>query len=468
MIKFYRINFLIFYLSVFFSFNTYSQDKVLTLKEAIDIAIRNYGTLKAKSSYIRASDALVVQSRKEYLPDVSVSLQQDYGTINGQNGILYGYRGLSAAPSGPAMQSQNWNAAFGSLYLANVDWDFFAFGKARQRVEVAQATAKQDVADLEQERFQHRVRVAAAYLNLLAAQRITLSQQKNLDRARSLATVVITRARNGLNAGVDSSQANAEVSNAKILLTRAIDQEQEQGNQLSILLGTTVSTFTLDTVFITKIPATIDASLQVKEEDHPLLKFYRSRIEVSNARGKYYNTFKYPTFSAFSVIQGRGSGFDYNYNSLNMHGYTKSYPQGIKPTRGNYLVGIGLIWNLSGFLKINQQVIAQKFTTQGLQEEYNVVDQRIKNEMTLAETKIKNALQNFYEVPVEVKAASDAYLQKSVLYKNGLTSIVDVTQALYALNRAETDRDITYNNVWQALLYKAAASGDFNVFMKEF
>ncbi len=46
--------------------------------------------------------------------------------------------------------------------------------------------------------------------------------------------------------------------------------------------------------------------------------------------------------------------------------------------------------------------------------------------------------------------------------------MVDVTQALYTLNRAETDRAITYNNVWQALLLKAAASGDFALFFNEF
>lgn len=191
-------------------------------------------------------------------------------------------------------------------------------------------------------------------------------------------------------------------------------------------------------------------------------------MDLSNAQSKYYNTFKYPTFSAFSIFQGRGSGFNYNYNSSNLNGYTKSYPDGVKPTRGNYLVGVGIIWNLSGYLKVSQQVQAQRFTSEGLKEEYEVVDQRLKNEMILAGTKIKNALQNFYEVPVEVKAASDAYLQKSVLYKNGLTGIIDVTQALYALNRAETDRDIAYNNVWQALLYKAAVSGDFGIFIKEF
>jgi hypothetical protein len=45
---------------------------------------------------------------------------------------------------------------------------------------------------------------------------------------------------------------------------------------------------------------------------------------------------------------------------------------------------------------------------------------------------------------------------------------VDVTQTLYTLNRAEIDRDIIYTNVWQSLLMKAAATGDFELFINEF
>ena len=452
---------------ILITFKSFTQEKVLTLKDAISISLQNYGTLKAKSNYVKASAAAVTQSRKEYLPDLNISMQQDYGTANGQNGVLYSYRGLTAAPSGPPMDKQNWTTAFGSLYLANINWDLFSFGRAREKVLVAKAAVAQDEADLAQEQFQHQIRVSSAYLNLLAAQRLTLSQQKNLDRAKSLATVVIARARNGLNPGVDSSQANAEVSNAKILLTRAIDNEQEQSNQLSILLGIAAQNFALDTVFITRIPADIDTSDHIIQRDHPVLKYYQSRVDLSNAQAKYFNSFKYPTISAFGVLQGRGSGFSYNYNLSNLDGYTKNYTEGVKPTRINYLIGAGIIWNLSGYLKISEQVLSQKFTSQGLAEEYNVADQQLKNETILAGTKIKNALQNYYEVPVEVKAASDAYLQKSVLYKNGLAGIIDVTQALYALNRAETDRDITYNNVWQALLYKAAAAGDFRIFIEK-
>ena len=132
------------------------------------------------------------------------------------------------------------------------------------------------------------------------------------------------------------------------------------------------------------------------------------------------------------------------------------------------MIGVGVTWTLTDYLRVGQQVQAQKFTTAGLKNEFEEIDQRLRNQMVLARQKIENALQSYREVPVEVRAASAAYLQKSVLYKNGLSNIIDLTQALYALNRAETNRDIAFSNVWQALLYKAAASGDFGIFINEF
>jgi outer membrane protein TolC len=462
-----RFRYFLLVFTAFFSSKTYSQ-QTLSLKDAIHIAAENYGTLKAKSNYLKASLAVVEQTRKENLPDFNLSAQQDYGTINGQNGVLYGLKGLAASPAGPVQERQNWSSAFGALYLTNINWDFFSFGKAREKVHVAKAAAAQDEADFQQEFFQHEVRVSAAYLNLLAAQRLTLSQRKNLERAQSLTTVVIARAKNGLNPGVDSSLAIAEVSNAKILLLRAKDNEQDQSNQLATLIGTSTQDFLLDTVFLTRIPASIDTASQFREEEHPLLKYYLSRVDLSNARAKYYNTFKYPTFSTIGIIQGRGSGFNYNYNSSNKDAYTKDYFQGLKPTRTNYLIGLGVTWNLTNFSRVAQQLLAQKYTTEGLKNEYQEIDQRLKNQMTLASQKIQNALENYREVPIEVNSASAAFLQKSVLYKNGLSNIIDVTQALYSLNRAETDRDIAFNNVWQALLFKAAASGDFRIFINEF
>ncbi|MNK60154.1 Outer membrane efflux protein [compost metagenome] len=461
----YRIS--LFLLSLFLFINVYTgaNAQTLSLKQAVNTALTNYGSIKAKDSYANASKSTIQQAKREYLPNFSLSAQQDYGTINGQNGPQFGFGGLGTASSGPALDKQNWNAAFGALYLANINWDFFTFGKIKDRIKIASATYNRDKNDLEQEKFQQEIRVSAAYLNLLAAQRLTKSQQKNLDRAITFQNTAIIRAKNGLIAGVDSSLAKAEVSNAKIALTKAKDLEQEQANRLGVLMGLTATSYDLDTASITRIPNNLLGDSI--NSAHPLLKFYQNRITVSEEQTNYFRKLYYPTLSLFGVMQGRGSGFSPGY-ALDQTAFSSSYVDGINPTRGNYLIGIGITWNLSTLLKNQPQVRAQAYISEGLKAEYNLVDQQLKAQLALAETKLTNAMANYREAPVQVKAASDAYLQKSTLYKNGLTTLVDLTQALFTLNRAETDRDIAYTNVWQALLLKSAALGNYDLFINEF
>ena len=217
--------------------------QVLTLKDAVQTAVANYGTIKAKGAYARASAANVSETKREALPNLVLSAQQDYGTINGTNGPAYGFGGYAIGSSGAALASQNYNASFGGLYLTNVNWDFFAFGRARQRVNVAQQQLERDQKDQQQEIFQHEIRVAGAYLSLLAAQRITQSERNNLNRADTFKHFVVARALNGLQPGVDSSQAAAEVSAARIELIRAQDAEDERANQLAILMGVEAQPF---------------------------------------------------------------------------------------------------------------------------------------------------------------------------------------------------------------------------------
>ncbi len=450
----------------FSAFNVQGQ-KVLTMKEAIQTALTNYGTIKAKASQLNSAKAYLNETKSEYLPDFNISAQQDYGTINGQNGPLYGYRGLSVASSGPAFESQNWNSAFGALYLGNINWDVFTFGRQKGKVGVQKAIVNLDQSDLTQEQFEHEVRVANAYLNLLVAQRLVKSQEDNLARAQQLTAIVVARVKNGLNAGVDSSLANAEVSNAKIALTNTQDREQEQANILAQYLGIPPQPFTLDSVFVSRSPKTVNQAPDIKVEEHPVLKFYQDRINVSDAQAKYYRSFNYPTISLFGIMQGRASGFDADI-AANPNDYTHNYVTGVDPSRYNYLVGVGMVWNLTNPFRVRYQVQSQKLTSQQYKNEYDLVNQRLVDQQALAESKISNALKNYREAPVQVKAASDAYVQKGTLYRNGLSNIVDFTTALFTLNRAETDRDIAYNNVWQALLYKAAATGDFNIFINNF
>jgi outer membrane protein TolC len=127
-------------------------------------------------------------------------------------------------------------------------------------------------------------------------------------------------------------------------------------------------------------------SLELKEE-HPVLKYYQSRVEVSTEQEKYYDRTRLPVFSLFGVLQSRGSGFGDTYSTLYPDDYTHNYWTGIKPATSNYLLGVGVTWNLTSLSRVRQQVIAQESTSKGLQNEYELVDQQIKAQLGTGRSK---------------------------------------------------------------------------------
>ena len=457
--------FILALLSVFFV-NTTKAQQVLTLQSALETAVQNYGSIKAKESYRLSSKESIELAKRQYLPNLNISLQQDYGTVNGQNGPLYGFGGYGVASSGLPLPDQNWNASFGALYLANVNWEFFSFGKAKQRVKVAESKNQRDTKDLSDEVFQHKVKVAAAYLNVLAAKKLKLSYARNLGRTDTIRRIVEVKERNGIVPGVDLSLAKADYANAMITYTKAKDNEQEQENKLAQLLGIPAQEFVLDSTLLKRIPDEFPTEKSSSLESHPLLALYKSRINVSEQEKQFLKTQYYPSFSMVGVFQTRGSGFGNSY-AQNQNDYSSSYWDGIHPTRSNYLVGLGVSWNFTQTYRLSKEISAQDYVSQGLKHEYDLAEQQLKAQLSLSDNKWKNAITVYDQVPIQLKSATDAYIQRSVLYKNGLTDLVDLSQAIYALVRAETDRDIAVSNVWNALLLKAAALGDFSVFENE-
>lgn len=441
-----------------------AQQPTLWLSGAIKTGLNNYQSIQAKQHYLQASSAQVQNVKNDYLPNVIAGLQQNYGTINGQFGPMApAVTGVSSA--GPGYGKQSWAAAFGALYVINTNWEAFSFGRKQSRIDAANAQVKRDSADLFQEQFIQSVKISSAYLNLLIAQRLILNAQSNLDRTNAVRKVVMARTLSGLNPGVDSSIANAEVSRATLALIDATGNEQQLRNQLAQLLNASPAPFVLDSAFLGNMPAFYQTDFDIRQ--NPQAKFFASRIYQSNLSETTIRKTILPGVNLFGIFQSRGSGFDYNYTPDYPDRYSKSYFTGINPSRSNYVAGLSVSWNIMSPAKIKQQAAAQHFITQAYESEYDLVNTQLKDQLILSDQRIENALQACKEVPRQYKAASDAYLQKTVLYKNGLANIVDLQQALYAVNKAETDIGVAFINVWQALLLKAAASGDFDLFLKQ-
>ncbi|MBS1510308.1 MAG: TolC family protein [Bacteroidetes bacterium] len=441
------------------------QATTLLLSGAIDTGISQYQSIKAKQNYVQASSALVQDVKNQYLPNVIASVQNDFGTVNGQFGPLLGFQGLGVASAGPTTASQRWDAGFGALYLINTNWEVFTFGRLQSRIKLANSVVKKDSADLQQEVFIQSVKISAAYLNVLAAQRIIQSADANLQRALAVRTAVLAKTKSGLVAGVDSSIANAEVSRSRLVLIDAKNNEQQAASQLRQLINSTAVDFVLDSAYIKTLPASFSSTITPGQ--NPQVKYFQSRIDESIAISSYLKKSILPGVNLFGIFQTRGSGFGADYTAATNYKYSGSYFDGLKPTRSNYIFGVAMAWNIMSPLKIRQQVKAQQFITSAYKNEEDLLASQLNSQLILADQRIDNTRAVTTEVPVQYKAAADAFLQKSVLYKNGLTDIIDLQQALFAVNRAETDLSVANINVWQALLLKAAASGDFDLFRKQ-
>jgi len=129
---------------------------------------------------------------------------------------------------------------------------------------------------------------------------------------------------------------------------------------------------------------------------------------------------------------GRASSVDYagQYNSLSSgYGYQ----------RGNYLVGIGISYNLFDLrrrqLKLRTQQASTDYSLKKLKEQQQLLD----ISASQADVEMETALNRLQEIPKQLKAANDSYRQNLSLYKNGLSDIITLDAALNILYRAETD-----------------------------
>lgn len=444
-----------------------SPDTLLTLPQAIRIAVANYAKIKAAQNVADASAFELKAAKQDGLPDLTAGAEFAYGTLDGLNGLSSGEPGLSTLTNGPVTSTQNWNAAFGALYVANINFNLFSFGLQRAHVAAAKGQYNQDRSALDQQVFQQQVLVAGAYLSLLAAHQVRLAMEANLGRTLDLRDVILARTLNGLNAGVDSSIADAEVSKARLSLIDARNFEQQEANRLSIQMGITPQSFKIDTGTVQKFPANLIETPAPDLANHPDLRFLSARVTTSQLLSSYIQKTGLPRLSLFGAGQERGSGFGPQY-ATDLTDFNNNLFHGIQPIRANYLLGIGLSWDITSLGRSRSRAAAQRQRSAAYTREYDLEQNTLVNQLALSDQQIRNALEKYRETPTQLQAATEAYTQKKALYENGLTNIVDVSQTLYLLNRAEIDRDIASNAVWQALLFKAGAQGDLNPFIQQF
>lgn len=431
----------------------------LDLAEALEMAKTNYPNIQAKRALSEAALQEVGAAKNMYMPKLMLQHQYTYSTGNSVEGGFFPNEG-TISPSG-GIRTENINqGAYGSFTSAIMEWDVFSFGKQASNVRAAKADANVGQLDLENEIFQHQIRVADAYLLYLVSEQLTEVQEHNVVRAKNFSEAVDASVRAQLRAGVDSSLAHAEYARARVLLLESQRNELMRKYRLIELLGEDAETFPLeiDTMsFCSEPPVVGFADMGV--EQNPLLRMQQARIEAAGQRALAMKRSFMPTVSLVAAGWARGAGLDNADGS-----YHTDFSSGTQYQVSNYLLGVTAKWRVTdGFLIRNKYKQLQYITDQNTQQ-FNLQQNMLKRQATESEMQYRIMMEKAHTIPIQMKAAQQAYTQAEARYENGLSDLPTLLQSMVVLNQAEADLAIAYSNVWRSHLMVAAAKGDLTSF----
>ncbi|MGL5981470.1 MAG: TolC family protein [Phocaeicola sp.] len=484
---------------------TVSQRKI-SLSEALQLGVANYETIQAKALQVEAAQAEYKSSQTLYLPEVTLSAQQFYGTANALHGPQYGF-GEGTISMGAPQAAQNWEAAFSSLYTANLNWNIYSFGARSSRVNLTKNRIERSQAELDQALFEHQIKIASAYFDLVAIEEIVRVQVANVGRAEVLVSTVNALVESGIRPGVELSTAEAELANTQIALLKAEDQHVWALKELVLRMGVEYQSFRTDGLLTTKRPmeSLLVAALYQKEEghipninagedrefskdteggasggnstqkestlqsvivEHPALRSQDAAIEESRIQTKFYKADGLPKLNVVGSVAARGSGFKYNY-AQDRKNLSSSYLDGVGIDRSNYLVGVNLSWSVTSLFKNRSLSRAERKRTEALIQQRSLASRQLTESYRHATQKRMLTEQQYQAVLKQVDAATQSYQQYENLYGNGLAVIDDLISSIYNLARAESECAVIQVNLWHAYLMQVASSGEIEPLLQQ-
>jgi adhesin transport system outer membrane protein len=442
---------------LFFAAYVHAQQSVppVTLKELLNRVNQEAPELFTDSAAILIRQAQAAEVKNNWLPNLKLNYQADVGS---SNNVISPYFGFGIVPSSSSgVHSTNvTTAASDNLAIAALDWEVYNFGAYGAQNKVANADIKVEQNQFARSKYQLQDFTINNYLQLLHLQDFLVIQSRNIQRNLEIRRSIESLAKSGVRAGVDTSIAEAELSKARLDYIELANQLKQVQLQLSAISGLPYQSIIADTTTAAQLINQSEVLFAPDTVNHPLINYYRSVYQSSRQREDLVKKSYNPKISFEAAAWDRGSSIDASdhYNSLS---------SGFGFNRNNYLVGIGISYNLFDLRRRQLKLSTQKASTDYALKKLQEQQQLLAVNASQADVELTTAQQRLKEIPNQLKAANDSYRQKLSLYKSGLTDILELNEALNILYRAETDyvqAKYAYSN---ALLQKAITGNQLNI-----
>ena len=432
-------------------------NKVYALSELVDSAKHYFPSLLQKEALANSANAGITEAKHAYLPKLAVS---DQALAASANALPGSYLPLGVIPSisGSITSQNNSTPASGNIAALYAEYELVNFGLKNAKTNNAQAYAGLQQADFEKELYIIKWQIGKLYFELLKNKYQLDVDAQNIKRYESIYSVINALTSSGINAGVDSSLAKAELSKTKISYNNRVGEITQLQQQLSYFTGIT-GEINIDTAEKKYATSKVSFNAITDTAANPLTDYYTKQELVFRSTETLVRKMYLPKVMLAAAGWARGSSIDYT-------DQYKDFASGLGYQRFSYGIGIAVTYDLLNGIRKKDRLAVTHFQTTAAGYETQQQKMSLRTAALQAEAAVKVAEKNLAELPVQLQAASDAFEQKVAQYKAGIINLVDLTNASFVLYTSQSDYVQTLNAWFIANLNKAAATGNLDFFIQ--
>jgi outer membrane protein len=377
-------------------------DKVLTLPQAIDIALRQQPALRSAQQFLLAASERVPQAQSNYYPRIdsitSAGRSQSFSTTTNQ-----------------AFQSNSISTVVQGRQL------IYDFGKTGALVDEARANARFADFDLERVREVVVFNVRQAYLQLLQAQRLVrvadaqvARSELNLRSARGFFDV-------GTKPKSDVTKAEVEVANSRVAQIQARNLVALAQVTLANALGLEAATPLQIEDILNYEPVTLDREALRAEalKNRPELAQAITRVDAARAQ-----------------LSGARAGYLPDVTATGSYGAASNDP----PLHEVWSITGNLSWNLFQGFFTKSRVRETEALVEVARANYDSTELQVRVDVEQAYINVVNAAEQIAATGKAVESAQENLRLAQGRYDAGVGTILDLTDAQLALTNSEADQ----------------------------
>ncbi len=380
---------------------------ILSLADAQAVALRNHPQIAAANYRARAAEEVVKETRAGYFPTANL-----YATAAGADSD--NTRIMAGGLNNPSV----YDRAAGGVEVRQLITDF---GRTANLAASSRSQAQAESQNANTTREQVLLQVDTSYFGALQAQAVLHVAQQTFDTRQLLLDQVSALATNKLRSELDVSFAQVELEQGRLLLQKSRNDAAAAMASLSTALGYhEFHQFQLVEQSLPLSTATNDVSglIQTALSERPELLSLRDQRDAAARFARSERDARLPTLSAVGV-----AGDAPTHDSRLPDSYAAGGVQASLP-----LFAGGLYLARQHEAELKAQADAELLRT---------VEDDVIRDVRIAWLNVNNALEQLHTTEQLLQHAGEAYDLADARYQNGISSIVELSQAQLNLTSAQ-------------------------------